>query len=443
MSDLRIAVPFTAGQKNVSHTDLNNAINNAVIQKGFVTGKSALTTPDVVNDVLLIYDQSADQLKKITPNLLIFDNPEFITARPTKSPPDFADYVGIYDVAGAANKKTTLDDILGMLWLRSAYTTPTAADIIPILDNGTFTSKFISLADLVHGAVSHTAALGADSIPIYDSAGGNYRRLTINNLVGSLPALSAPCTADALMIYDSRNTTAKGVTLATLITGLAPTAAPTTGDFLAFYDSSTAVTPFSQTSAITRSGQTATFTKTSHGLSNGDLVNITGATQTEYNGNFCVFNVSANTFDYTVTGTPASPSTGTATVNTSTAVRKGNISDFRTYFQSGLLSGSTSQLCKGWVNFALQGSNGACTINKSYNVSGVSRTASGAYSITWASALPSVDYVVTGMTNRITGMVTIDHTTAPTTTVLKVEIYASSNGVGYDTGNCYLAVFDT
>ena len=66
-----------------------------------------------------------------------------------------------------------------------------------------------------------------------------------------------------------------------------------------------------QSVSITRSGSTATVTLTSHGFSNGDEVTITGATQTEYNGSFIISNVATNTFDYTVTGTPATPATGT------------------------------------------------------------------------------------------------------------------------------------
>lgn len=64
-------------------------------------------------------------------------------------------------------------------------------------------------------------------------------------------------------------------------------------------------------SGITRSGSTATVTLSAHGFSNGDEITITGATQTAYNGSFVISNVSTNTFDYTVTGTPATPATGT------------------------------------------------------------------------------------------------------------------------------------
>lgn len=66
-------------------------------------------------------------------------------------------------------------------------------------------------------------------------------------------------------------------------------------------------------SSITRSSSTATVTITAHGYSNDNFIKMAGATQTEYNGTFQISNVATNTFDYTVTGTPATPATGTIT----------------------------------------------------------------------------------------------------------------------------------
>lgn len=67
--------------------------------------------------------------------------------------------------------------------------------------------------------------------------------------------------------------------------------------------------------SITRSGATATVTATAHGYATGQFVNVQGAAQTEYNGKFTITVVDANTFTYPVTGTPATPATGTITVN--------------------------------------------------------------------------------------------------------------------------------
>lgn len=69
-------------------------------------------------------------------------------------------------------------------------------------------------------------------------------------------------------------------------------------------------------SSITRTGSTATVTfAAAHGYATDGLtiVRIAGATQPEYNGDFQISNVTATTFDITVTGTPATPATGTIT----------------------------------------------------------------------------------------------------------------------------------
>jgi len=71
--------------------------------------------------------------------------------------------------------------------------------------------------------------------------------------------------------------------------------------------------PFEDTVTITRSGSTASVSHTAHGLANGDKVAIRGADQQEYNGAFAISNVTTNAYDYTVSGTPATPATGTIT----------------------------------------------------------------------------------------------------------------------------------
>lgn len=71
---------------------------------------------------------------------------------------------------------------------------------------------------------------------------------------------------------------------------------------------------------ITRSGSTATATSAGvHGLVVGDHVFINGADQAEYNGLHAVTAVpTSTTFEYTVSGTPATPATGTLDVDPAT-----------------------------------------------------------------------------------------------------------------------------
>jgi hypothetical protein len=69
--------------------------------------------------------------------------------------------------------------------------------------------------------------------------------------------------------------------------------------------------------SITRVGSTATVTTTAtNTLETGNTVVIAGAAETEYNGTFTVtVTVPGSVFTYTVTGTPATPATGTITAN--------------------------------------------------------------------------------------------------------------------------------
>ena len=62
--------------------------------------------------------------------------------------------------------------------------------------------------------------------------------------------------------------------------------------------------------SITRTSGVATATLAAHGYAVGDKVTISGATETEYNGEQTITAVTTNTFSYPVTGSPATPATG-------------------------------------------------------------------------------------------------------------------------------------
>jgi len=65
------------------------------------------------------------------------------------------------------------------------------------------------------------------------------------------------------------------------------------------------------TVTITRSSSTATVSHTAHGFATGEKVRIRGADQAEYNGIFTITVTTADAYTYTVSGTPATPATGT------------------------------------------------------------------------------------------------------------------------------------
>ena len=72
---------------------------------------------------------------------------------------------------------------------------------------------------------------------------------------------------------------------------------------------------------LTRASTTATVILTAHGFADGAQINIRGAGQAEYNGDFLITVTDANTFTYTVVGSPATPATGTIIANNGPEVR--------------------------------------------------------------------------------------------------------------------------
>nr|HOD83861.1 lamin tail domain-containing protein [Phycisphaerae bacterium] len=62
--------------------------------------------------------------------------------------------------------------------------------------------------------------------------------------------------------------------------------------------------------SIVRTGDVATVALPGHGYADGDTVDIYGSSQQPYNGTFVIFNVTADTFDYAVSGSPTTPAPG-------------------------------------------------------------------------------------------------------------------------------------
>jgi hypothetical protein len=88
---------------------------------------------------------------------------------------------------------------------------------------------------------------------------------------------------------------------------------------------------------------------------------------------------------------------------------------------------------KAWVKFVPRGTNGACTVNASYNVASVDRTAAGAYTITFTTAMSSANYVANGnsqSTSTANNLLIIVNAQATT----NCQISASAGG-GNDLGD--------
>jgi len=96
-------------------------------------------------------------------------------------------------------------------------------------------------------------------------------------------------------------------------------------------------------------------------------------------------------------GTPTLSTDMTSAMWSKDIAQPARATDLTEPYYRGKFGGSTfiSQfgLVRAMVNFDGRGTNGAATVNYSYNVSGVSRTGTGVYVVTFTTALPSASYV--------------------------------------------------
>tara|TARA_A100001037_G_scaffold304066_1_gene339734 strand:- start:12243 stop:16502 length:4260 start_codon:yes stop_codon:yes gene_type:complete len=111
-----------------------------------------------------------------------------------------------------------------------------------------------------------------------------------------------------------------------------------------YTSTSTSITGAFQTlqfpiTSVTRSSTTATVTTpVKHGLDDGQKVILTGADQSDYNGEKTITVASDSTFTFTVSGSPATPATGTIKYDENVAVKftlpKGHKADDRFLFSA-------------------------------------------------------------------------------------------------------------
>jgi hypothetical protein len=81
---------------------------------------------------------------------------------------------------------------------------------------------------------------------------------------------------------------------------------------------------------------------------------------------------------------------------------------------------------RAWAKFAGQGSNGACVVNASGNVTSVTRIASSVYEVVMATAMVDTNYAI--VTSSTAGQSLIE-TFAETTTTFRVQFGDSAGGV--------------
>jgi hypothetical protein len=81
----------------------------------------------------------------------------------------------------------------------------------------------------------------------------------------------------------------------------------------------------------------------------------------------------------------------------------------------------TGTLCRAWINF--NGNSGSVAARASFNVSSVTRSSAGVYSISFTNNLTDANYSATAMTNNQQVYCNISNSTAQTASTLVITMY--------------------
>ena len=225
-----------------------------------------------------------------------------------------------------------------------------ATDPDGLLDNMSFTKGTLATHAIEFGTSSPTTMTlnGINFSGYHADNGENDSTFHIKRtsgtvtitVYGSTGNLSYKTAGATVIIIDNP------VTLGLHVTDI-DTAADISGARAYVIAAATGPLPYQDSVNITRVTTTASVAHTDHGLSDGDKVLIEGADQDEYNGVQTISNVTTSAYDYTVSGSPTTPATGTI-ISTAVIIdgitdSGGLISDSRTYSSDQDFSGRVRQ----------------------------------------------------------------------------------------------------
>ena len=100
-------------------------------------------------------------------------------------------------------------------------------------------------------------------------------------------------------------------------------------------------------------------------------------------------------------------------------------------------------LCRAWVNF--NGTTSPGTVRTSFNVSSVTRNATGDYTLTFTNALADANYALTGMSgNNTTSLACVVqpyNLAAPSTTSVRIQSVRADGTMDVNPPICCVAIF--
>lgn len=190
-ADITKGYTFSNGEKNITHTKLNNLVDAASINTSFFTDKTASTTPSS-SDLLLIYSSGSAAFRKVTLDNLLYSNEGIITSQTRLTSPALGDDLWIYDLSDLSTKKINIGDLIVSNYLSIATHITNAT---PQVD-ATFLSLTGTTLAQVHrtnlfydvfryGNFTNLAAKVIntnDTMLIWDTLGGTNRQVPMTNL---------------------------------------------------------------------------------------------------------------------------------------------------------------------------------------------------------------------------------------------------------------------
>lgn len=192
-ADMQTGYTFVSGEQNVTHTKLNNQVNNGTILPAFYTAKSA-TTALGTSDLLLIYSSSAAAFRKILASDALYGNRGIITNQVVDATPDDDDKILTYDVSAETLKQATLRAAVfendALINGRTNWNTPAGNNFYLGYDgawNKTARSNLwyefwkYRTADFTNLA-EHLAPVGNDKLVLHSAATGTNRYIEVDNL---------------------------------------------------------------------------------------------------------------------------------------------------------------------------------------------------------------------------------------------------------------------
>lgn len=195
--DVNKGYTFTPGEKNVTHTKLNNLVDLASINPTFITDKAAATVPNNA-DLFVIYSQSAGDLRKATLLTMMVNNTNLISTQT--------------EVAAPATN--------------SLFLMLSPGGFEKICANNLF-SNWPSLMGSPAWIGSLSTASNNPLFTVWDPGSTNWRTVSFTNLPSLLtptnltPAASLTNT-DKVVVYTGSNATPQSVTLSVVSNAVTP-----------------------------------------------------------------------------------------------------------------------------------------------------------------------------------------------------------------------------